>query len=523
MNKTLQISFSLKNTYRVNSILFGLKQIPLVKKLLPEYLYQVKGLKIFANVLTAIWEVMTAFLGKLLFFLVGIVAVIEMYETGADSRLFLHIFVFLTMIGAFGNTYVFKPTRDKYYALILMRMNAKEYTLIHYVYFLLKLLVGYAVCGIIFGRLYGVSMGECLLLPISTVGMKSAMIAISLRSYKKTGKAENENKGGKFDWIAVVILLAAAYVLPFIGIMLPEVVAVMILMTSVIAGIISVKTIVTFDEYYEVQRQILVDVPMTLDISKEMVQEQNRNMISVDTKAGSERKGYEYLNELFVKRHRKILWKSSKRIAFICFVGVVAVAVIMNIFPDARDEINGFILSFLPYFVFVMYSINRGTGFTRALFANCDHCLLTYSFYKQPKHILKLFQIRLRELIKINLLPALVIALGLDLLLYVSGGTDAVVNYMILFVTIVALSIFFSVHYLTIYYLLQPYNIGTEIKSGMYQVITTVTYAVSFIFIYIKMELILFGILASVFCVAYCVIACILVYRMAPRTFRLRQ
>ena len=28
MNKTLKISFSLKNTYRVNGVLFSLKQIP---------------------------------------------------------------------------------------------------------------------------------------------------------------------------------------------------------------------------------------------------------------------------------------------------------------------------------------------------------------------------------------------------------------------------------------------------------------------------------------------------------------
>ena len=45
MIKTLKISFSLRNTYRVNSILYSLKQIPLVKRLLPAALYQVRGLK----------------------------------------------------------------------------------------------------------------------------------------------------------------------------------------------------------------------------------------------------------------------------------------------------------------------------------------------------------------------------------------------------------------------------------------------------------------------------------------------
>ena len=66
MIKTLKISFALKNTYRVNGILYSLKQIPLVKKLLPDALYGVWGLKIFANVLSVLWELCTIFLGKLL-------------------------------------------------------------------------------------------------------------------------------------------------------------------------------------------------------------------------------------------------------------------------------------------------------------------------------------------------------------------------------------------------------------------------------------------------------------------------
>ena len=51
MLKTLRISFALKNTYRVNGILHSLKQIPLLKRVLPDRLYRVRGLKIFANVL----------------------------------------------------------------------------------------------------------------------------------------------------------------------------------------------------------------------------------------------------------------------------------------------------------------------------------------------------------------------------------------------------------------------------------------------------------------------------------------
>ena len=106
---------------------------------------------------------------------------------------------------------------------------------------------------------------------------------------------------------------------------------------------------------------------------------------------------------------------------------------------------------------------------------NCDHSLLTYSFYKQPKFVLRLFQIRLREIMKINAVPASVIGVGLALILWASGGTASPVDYAVLVVSILAMSLFFSVHYLTIYYLLQPYTAGTEMKSGTYRIIMVVT------------------------------------------------
>ena len=63
MNKTLRISFSLNNTYKVNGILYSLKQLPILKNILPQSLYGVKGLKLLANVLWAFWEIISAFLG----------------------------------------------------------------------------------------------------------------------------------------------------------------------------------------------------------------------------------------------------------------------------------------------------------------------------------------------------------------------------------------------------------------------------------------------------------------------------
>ena len=113
MNKTLKISFSLKNTYRVNGILFSLKQIPLLKRLLPATLYQVKGLKVFANILSVLWEIVSAFLGKFLYFITMVCGIAILYKGLPENEVFLHILLFLTVIGSFENTHIFNPTKDK--------------------------------------------------------------------------------------------------------------------------------------------------------------------------------------------------------------------------------------------------------------------------------------------------------------------------------------------------------------------------------------------------------------------------
>ena len=139
MNKTLKISFSLKNTYRVNGVLFSLKQIPLVKRLLPATLYQVKGLKIFANILSVLWEIVSVFLGKFLYFITMVCGIGILYNGLPENEVFLHILLILTVIGSFVNTHLFNPTKDKYYAMILMKMDAREYTLVNYFYSILAL------------------------------------------------------------------------------------------------------------------------------------------------------------------------------------------------------------------------------------------------------------------------------------------------------------------------------------------------------------------------------------------------
>lgn len=527
MSKTLRLSFALKNTYRVNSIIYSLKQIPLIKKLIPGKAYQSRGVKRFANVLSWIWVVLSTFLGKLLYFFLMFVLPLGWYkfQGEAGASFFLHLLIMLSAIGAFANTYMFNPTKDKYYAMILLGIDAKGYTLVNYFYEIARLLLGFSVFGILFGCLAGLRVWECVLIPLFVAGVKLIYAAAELHLYEKEKNITSENSLGVARWILMGVLLLAGYGLPALGVMLPRTVSVVVMGAVIFAGLLSLGKIVTFSQYHAMYKEILFGAMVFLDpsVQKDIQRKREQKNISVDADIFSNRKGFEYLNELFVKRHRKILWRSAKRIALIAGMIFVGVLVLLVMMPEGKTEVNELVMVFLPYFVFIMYMLNRGTGFTRALFVNCDHSLLTYSFYKEPRMILKLFRIRLREIIKINLLPAGVIGGGLALLLFASGGTDNPLNYVVIIVSVLCMSIFFSVHYLTLYYLLQPYNAGTELKSGTYQLIMGVTYIACYVMMQLRLPTFAFGLSTIAFCVLYSVVACFLVYKVAPKTFRIRS
>lgn len=523
MNKTLRISFSLNNTYKVNGILYSLKQLPILKNILPQNLYGVKGLKLLANVLWAFWEIISAFLGKFIYFIIMLWGAGALLGEQQDSRAYLNILLFLSVIGALINTYIFNPTQARYYAIILMRMDAREYTLVNYAYAMLRTIIGFMPFSILFGLHSGVPLWICLLIPFSIAGLKIMVVALSLWDYERNGRTYNENKLGGYIWLCAGLLLCCAYVLPAIGLALPEPVSSGLLLICIPLGGLGIKKILSFKYYREVNQQQLFRLFSQMDTTAaQEAKAQSKKAISAGADIVSHRRGFEYLNELFIKRHRKILWSSVKKIMAVCLFLIAGVLLLFYFAPQIKPGVNEILGNSLPYFVFIMYAINRGTGFTQALFMNCDSSLLTYSFFKRPDMVLKLFKIRLREIIKINLAPALIIGAGLDLILFASGGSG-VIDYFVMFISIICMSVFFSVHYLTLYYLLQPYNAGTEIKSVTYKLMMSATYLICFFLMQLKIPALIFGGACIVFCVLYVILACALLYKLAPRTFKLRM
>lgn len=524
MLKTFTVAFRLRNTYKTNSIIWALKGIPLIKKLLPSSLYASRGLKAFANILSGILEFVSAFLGKGLYLLLIWTQLALMKADAADS--FAHVLIFTTVIGGFLNTFIFNPTKDKFYAIFLMRMDAKRYTLTGYFYFLLKMLAGFLAFSFLFGLLAGASVLTCLAIPVYVICVKLCFTALSLDDYKNQNKTYNENKFAPLVWVGIAVLLGAA-ALPYLGFALPQMALWLLTAVLLIPSAFAMRHILRFDDYRSIYKDLLkpenymgsagtgaAGAAQQLALQKKM---------TADFSQTSNKNGYPYFNELFMKRHARLLTRSAKRITIGAAILFAASAIALYLFPGAHEDVNELCMNYLPYFLFIMYIINRGRTITQAMFMNCDHSMLAYRFYRQPKALLTLFVERLKYVILINLMPAAVIALGLPLLLYITGGTTQPLNYAVLFVSIIAMSVFFSVHSMVLYYLLQPYNVNLESKSATYGILNWVTYMVSYLAIQVRLPTLYFGAAISAFCIIYAVAAFILAYKLAPKTFKLRS
>ena len=68
----------------------------------------------------------------------------------------------------------------------------------------------------------------------------------------------------------------------------------------------------------------------------------------------------------------------------------------------------------------------------------------------------------------------------------------------------------------------QIYNVNTEIRSSTYKFVQALTYFVCYYMIQIKLPTISFGITMIIFCILYSLISLILVYKLAPKTFKIR-
>lgn len=511
------ISFRVKNAYIVNELIYNISRIPLIGKLIPSEFYKYKIFKIISIIISIIYNIIKIFGYKLLYIYFFLILP---FNTEANYLELMQIFIFLAILGSFINTEIFNPTKDKYYMLILMRMDAYSHTIGAFLYFVGGIFIGELVALLLLTSIPWYYAG---LLVTLTVMFKFIAVNFYFYRMKKSGKVINENKPE--SWLLycllIILFLGLAYGLPYFDLIMPEYVFWIFASIIFILGIISIKKVITYPNYAKLYKKLLNKDNIFLDnnaVQRDAQISTNLKQISVDTSITSEKSGFQYFHDLFVKRHSKILLKSAKKTTAGIFIIGLILIVLLYIFPEFKSGANKIILNYLPFVLLLMYFINTGKAVTNAMFMNCDHSMLSYRFFRQPQTLLSLFRERLKTLIILNLIPALTLSLMISIILFVSGGAS-LITYAVIFFSILSMSIFFSVHNLVLYYLLQPYM---EMKSASFTIASLITYWVCYYISDIEVSSLTFGIIMIAFAIVYSLVSLILVYKLAPKTFRLR-
>ena len=519
MFNIIKTSFKIDMVYAINSFIYNIKRIPILGVFLPNDMYQRRILKKVIQYIILIYRFFKTLFFKFLYFFFIYFIFMNLFS---NNRLaFIYIFIIFTLIGIIISNKLFDVESRDYFSVILFGIDSKKYFKANLLFEFLDTLIFNFIFLFVFGYLLSIDIYNIIFLTIFSSFFRLICNYIHLRYYQKYGALFLTNN----KYLLLVFGLLCTFILPYFNIYISLDILFIITVISIILGIISYRYLDGFSDYKLIYKRINTEkAVMTNDdiaYSKQNNIEIKDKDKFINQKKILNKKGYDLFNTIFFERHKQILLRSANVFSIVILCVIIFSSILLIVVPEFKNNVNDLLHNHLSVFVFIMYFINRGMVVTKAMFFNCDHAMLTFNFYRDPKVILNLFKKRLITIVKINLIPSLVIAIGLMLLLFISGGSY-LINYIMIFLFIIILSVFFSVHYLILYYLLQPFNKDLKINDFRYSIISFLTYFISYNIVDIKLSSTVFCFIGIVFTLLYIVISLIVVYKIAYKTFRLK-
>ena len=93
---------------------------------------------------------------------------------------------------------------------------------------------------------------------------------------------------------------------------------------------------------------------------------------------------------------------------------------------------------------------------------------------------------------------------------------------LILFPLIMAYYVFFTIHLLFLYYILQPYTQDVQVKNPLYKIIDFAVYLFCYMPLFLKPDMTIHAVFIIILTIIYALVARTLIPRLAPKTFRIK-
>ena len=523
MFNTLRKSLQIDISYSVNSCIYFLRKLPILRDLITKDAYSSKLLKGIVEFIGIIFFTARSLFLKFMYFFV-IMFVSYRFFSNNLVKSFFHIYFLLTILGMFINNKQLNTNTQKYFSICLFNMDGTAYFRANLFFQLLTSTI-LNIIMIYFYINYLLSppnIQYSLMLIILTLCVRIVGEALNIAFYKKYNYVWYTNTTLYFP---IVLILFGACFTPFIELFIPIKLMFIFTILFLIAAIPSMIYLIRLNDYKIIYKNLtrvtnVMDQKHKKDYLRQAMVEVKEKDKKIDTKIIENKKGYDLFNTIFFERHKEILLRSARKWAGIAIVVYMGLAYLVLSSSKYFNAMSTTLNKHLAIFIIVMYFINRGAIITQAMFFNCDHAMLRFNFYREPKVLLELFKKRLITVIKVNLIPAFIIGIGNIILLLLTNNYN-ILTLITTFIFIILLSIFFSVHYLVIYYLLQPFNKDMEVKKASYSIVNLLMYIVTYQFIDLVLDSLKLSIIGIIFCSIYIGLSLLLVYKVAPRTFKL--
>jgi len=533
--KTFNTMMAIQTSIYVNMILFYVRKLPFLRKLIKESVFAKTGLKRGISLLVHLIVLLGHF--ALSFAYVWMVLYLPIIRFGHDLAeerqlaQFAHEFAVISFIVAgVSSAAILEPKRGKYIAVKLMRMSPAGYmkaTLSHkYALFFIRLLPAMLWVG----PLVGASPWTMALLVLTATMSRVFWEYVHLKWFEKTGAVLVKQVG--LVWAVIIIGFIAAY-LPLFRPEVPAFGEVVLLWpvqcVLIAAGFFAAVYLARYSGYRTaVDAATKRDDPF-LDM-RQAVQNANQSSVKMNESdyelndADSEKmrsgNGYRYLNGLFFARHRKLIRRPLNiRLAVIGGLLVAGLAAIYLFGSELSGMLPGLLETRLPLLVIAMFYLSTGEKVTRAMFYHCDMSLLRYRVYRNAAFTH--FLLRLERLVVQNAVVAAALAAALTVVCVWAGGAWNG-NILLIWISALALSVFFSVHHLFLYYLLQPYTTELNIRNPIFTVANSILGGLSGICLIIRVPSLIFTIVVAGLTILYLLLALVLVRKYATRTFRVK-
>ena len=190
------------------------------------------------------------------------------------------------------------------------------------------------------------------------------------------------------------------------------------------------------------------------------------------------------------------------------------------LFREQLQDMKWSLEMIFPFLVLIMYFMSVGEKICKVMFYNCDLSLMRYSFYRSAAY--GHFLIRLGRVMRLNMVIAAALGVSLTAINAAAGGEWLSRELLMLWVCLISLSAFFTVHHLFMYYIFQPYSTELNMKNPLYFIVNMVVSSSCGISIILRVPAVPFTVTIFTVTLIYLAVALVLVQKYGQRTFRVK-